>query len=52
MCISLQHDKTMKAGSDIECFSKSSFNPDIFKEYMRFDEPLLSFYNLMNSVDI
>ena len=42
MCILLQHDKLMTAGSDIEYFSKSSFDPDIFNEYMLSDELLLS----------
>ena len=51
MCISLQHDKTMTAGSDIEFFSKFSFNPDIFNETMRSDESLLSTYYIVNSVD-
>ena len=30
MRISLPHDKTMIAESDIDYFSKSSFNPDIY----------------------
>ena len=48
---SLQQDKTMTAGSDTEYFSKSSFIRDIFNEYMRSDESLISTYYLMNSVD-
>ena len=51
MCTSLQHDETMTAGSDINFFLKSSFNLDIFNEYMRSDESLSTTYYLMNSVD-
>ena len=51
MCKSLQHDRMMTAGSDIEYFSKSNFNPDIFNENMYSDESLLSTYYFMNSVD-
>ena len=51
MCTSLQHDKTITAGSDIEDFLKSSFNPDIFNENMRSNESLLNTYYLTNSVD-